>query len=245
MVHFTQSGSCSLFYSAVQVHAICMRVTPFGSPGIVGCLLLPPAFRSLPRPSSPSGSQASTINLYSLDHIIFSSCAGFLPLLQARPARYGTPRSPRRIFQPSSGYLRSSSQDSLHILPFLPSLITFKELRTNPLLSFLVHLEIRGFEPLTLGLQSRCSSQLSYIPGFYRQTPSLHKKYKKGEEKKQSQARSVHHSVFLSLRKEVIQPHLPVRLPCYDFTPLAGLAFGSGPPCGLACRLRAHPTRMV
>ena len=113
-----------------------MRVTPFGSPGIVGCLLLPPAFRSLPRPSSPSGSQASTINLYSLDHIIFSSCAGFLPLLQARPARYGTPRSPRRIFQPSSGYLCSSSQDSLRILPFLPSLITFKELRTNPLLSF-------------------------------------------------------------------------------------------------------------
>ena len=28
-----------------------------------------------------------------------------------------------------------------------------------------------------------------------------------------------------SLRKEVIQPHLPVRLPCYDFTPVAGFAF--------------------
>ena len=27
--------------------------------------------------------------------------------------------------------------------------------------------------------------------------------------------------VFLH-RKEVIQPHLPVRLPCYDFTPLTG-----------------------
>ena len=24
---------------------------------------------------------------------------------------------------------------------------------------------------------------------------------------------------FLFLRKEVIQPHLPIRLPCYDFTP--------------------------
>ena len=24
------------------------------------------------------------------------------------------------------------------------------------------------------------------------------------------------------LRKEVIQPHLPVRLPCYDFVPIAG-----------------------
>ena len=29
------------------------------------------------------------------------------------------------------------------------------------------------------------------------------------------------------LRKEVIQPHLPVRLPCYDFTPVTGPAFGS------------------
>ncbi len=25
--------------------------------------------------------------------------------------------------------------------------------------------------------------------------------------------------IYLSLRKEVIQPHFPVRLPCYDFTP--------------------------
>ena len=30
-----------------------------------------------------------------------------------------------------------------------------------------------------------------------------------------------------SLRKEVIQPHLPIRLPCYDFTPVIGPAFGS------------------
>ena len=28
-------------------------------------------------------------------------------------------------------------------------------------------------------------------------------------------------------RKEVIQPHLPIRLPCYDFTPVIGLTFGS------------------
>ena len=27
------------------------------------------------------------------------------------------------------------------------------------------------------------------------------------------------------LRKEVIQPHLPVRLPCYDFTPIANPTF--------------------
>ena len=28
-------------------------------------------------------------------------------------------------------------------------------------------------------------------------------------------------------RKEVIQPHLPVRLPCYEFTLIMGPAFGS------------------
>ena len=28
------------------------------------------------------------------------------------------------------------------------------------------------------------------------------------------------------LRKEVIQPHLPIRLPCYDFTPVTGFTFG-------------------
>ena len=32
---------------------------------------------------------------------------------------------------------------------------------------------------------------------------------------------------LLFLRKEVIQPHLPIRLPCYDFTPVIGPAFGS------------------
>ena len=30
-------------------------------------------------------------------------------------------------------------------------------------------------------------------------------------------------------RKEVIQPHLPIRLPCYDFTPVTCPAFGSSP----------------
>ena len=31
--------------------------------------------------------------------------------------------------------------------------------------------------------------------------------------------------LVLHLRKEVIQPHLPIRLPCYDFTPVTGLTF--------------------
>ena len=45
---------------------------------------------------------------------------------------------------------------------------------------------------------------------------------------------------IIFLRKEVIQPHLPIRLPCYDFTPITSFTFGgvllavrlptSGPP---------------
>ena len=46
----------------------------------------------------------------------------------------------------------------------------------------------------------------------------------------------------LLLRKEVIQPHLPVRLPCYDFVPIAGPTFDGSVPYGLGHRLRVLPT---
>ena len=35
------------------------------------------------------------------------------------------------------------------------------------------------------------------------------------------------------LRKEVIQPHLPIRLPCYDLAPVTDLTLDACPPCGL------------
>ena len=51
----------------------------------------------------------------------------------------------------------------------------------------------------------------------------------------------VHQLAFLSLRKEVIQPHLPVRLPCYDFTPLTKRAFDTVPlAVGLAASGALH-----
>ena len=36
------------------------------------------------------------------------------------------------------------------------------------------------------------------------------------------------------LRKEVIQPQVPLRLPCYDFTPVADPTVVACLPCGLA-----------
>ena len=63
-----------------------------------------------------------------------------------------------------------------------------------------------GFEPPTPALSRRCSNQLSYRPfGMHVDAQPT--------------------SVSAQLRtqssgKEVIQPHLPIRLPCYDFTPV-------------------------
>src|ERR1039458_830224 len=45
-----------------------------------------------------------------------------------------------------------------------------------------------------------------------------------------------------SLRKEVIQPQVLLRLPCYDFTPIMDHTLGRCPPCGSACRLLVQST---
>ena len=50
---------------------------------------------------------------------------------------------------------------------------------------------------------------------------------------------------ILFLRKEVIQPHLPIRLPCYDFTPVIDFALGGSLPYGLGHRRWAPSTPMV
>jgi hypothetical protein len=44
---------------------------------------------------------------------------------------------------------------------------------------------------------------------------------------------------ILLLRKEVIQPHLPIQLPCYDLAPINGLTLGVLP---LAVRVTTSGT---
>ena len=47
------------------------------------------------------------------------------------------------------------------------------------------------------------------------------------------------------LRKEVIQPLVPQRLPCYDFIPITAHTFGGSPPRGLVRRLRVQTAFMM
>ncbi len=46
-------------------------------------------------------------------------------------------------------------------------------------------------------------------------------------------------------RKEVIQPQLPLRLPCYDFVPITSPTLDSCPSCELAHRLQVLPAFMT
>ena len=47
------------------------------------------------------------------------------------------------------------------------------------------------------------------------------------------------------LRKEVVQPLVPQRLPCYDFIPVTGPTLDVCLPCGLARRLGVKPAPMM
>ena len=174
------------------------RVSPFGHLWINACLRLPTAFRSLPRPSSAISARASSLCSYSLD------------LFWLPHAPSGSPSGPR--FHPCSlsCLLRSRFQSS--------SLSGFPSPRSR----------------------SQCASRLfsvQFSRNDLRPTPENDIVRKEEEPSVPSILvpftrfpwRStwdcdelLHH--FLP-RKEVIQPHLPIRLPCYDFTPVIGLTF--------------------
>ena len=49
------------------------------------------------------------------------------------------------------------------------------------------------------------------------------------EEEEDRRRQDLQKETVCLFRKEVIQPHLPVRLPCYDFTPLTRHTFGTAP----------------
>ena len=61
MFHFTPYRLTGLCIHPVMTAHDRGRVAPFGDPRIIACLRLPAAYRSLPRPSSPPGAEASTM----------------------------------------------------------------------------------------------------------------------------------------------------------------------------------------
>ena len=62
------------------------------------------------------------------------------------------------------------------------------------------------------------------------ETVSLRRRVREtNPEKKRNRFVLIEENLNVLPRKEVIQPHLPVRLPCYDFTPLTLHTFDASP----------------
>ena len=267
MVQFPRYRFCPLCIHE-QMNAIQdVRVTPFGHPRIQGCLLLPVAFRSLPRPSSPDSSKASPANSSSLDHITPTSSVRRsikqLGISTSRNARSARPERTSSTFSvpfsvvpvtPVTSPKLSKTRPRPRGAQTAPPARGFVEAHGGgPPRPLSYVLEAWGFEPQTYGLQSHRSSHLSYTP--VRSSPrgtsgqQRHAKTARREKREpslrtgcpsntrsprqlraRSRAGKVVQTPLRALRvslKEVIQPHLPVRLPCYDFTPLTGHTFGA------------------
>ena len=119
--------------------------------------------------------------------------------------------------------------------------------------SLLSHLvEMMGFEPMTLCLQGRCSPNWATPPFWFCAIQFFFSLtvLQNWTTKSVSLIRLARFSLFGSIRflcflkrfqvtifssayflhrKEVIQPHLPIRLPCYDLTPIIGPTLDSCP----------------
>ena len=92
---------------------------------------------------------------------------------------------------------------------------------------------LTGLEPSTSRLSGVRSNQLSYRPVknvvarcFKHSALHTLSDIKESNLSKLNNREERKLTGFLFLRKEVIQPHLPIRLPCYDFTPIICPTFG-------------------
>ena len=135
-------------------------VTPFGYPRITGYVLLPAAFRSLSRPSSPCGSigihQYARIRLTIL-------CFTLLP------AAFRSASKERHSFFDLIAYLRLSQ---VRLLPF--PRVSMNHFHQHPIKSVAVKsVGQNRVELLTPSLSEKCSNRLSYWP----------KKIRKGQSK--------------------------------------------------------------
>ena len=137
-------------------------VVPFGNPWIKGYLLLPMAYRSLSRPSSPPRAKASTRRPNFLSPLL-------IPIKRNKVAHTISCN-----FEIITQFLKTKSS----LLTVLCVNMSKISVRTPRLRRFRYRVEVRidcayaasilshyvennGFEPLTPCLQSRCSSQLS------------------------------------------------------------------------------------
>ena len=200
MVHFTQCHSAGLFYSAVAVT---------GS--------LRPGY-----PIRKSAGHRICAPYRSLSQLITS----FFVFQLLRHPPWTLINLAVSSFPPFMAFVRILLHQQFYLLysSFFPFPFPVKESLHVSMKKHFVLVGRDRVELSTPALSERCSNQLSYHPNQtaqYERKDFLHACAAHGTLR-------VLFSGFLFPKKEVIQPHLPVRLPCYDFTPLTSHTLESG-----------------
>ncbi len=185
---------------------------------------LPLAYRSLPRPSSPPCAQASPTCLLSLDYNCPQASTS-LPL----PGACCTPRAPH-----TRSFTRKQLLTSIH--RWTKCRRSIRILKSAIYHSFRCQIASTHNRPE----QGPRRRRLSIKTEHWDRNVSRRATYGRFSATSGYPGQPTHRSV-----KEVIQPQVPLRLPCYDFAPVTALAFGRLIPCGFRHGLRALTASMA
>ena len=171
MFQFPRSASAPPMCSAAGDGTPSRRVSPFGNPRINACVRLPEAFRSLPRPSSAQGTEASTIRPCSLVRPPGVPSGGVWRL--PAPDLAAAPR-PRLLAARADAFpllasaLPAKPQPPAAASPGIAPASLSRALVARSLSLCACQgadlVETGGIEPPTSCLQSRRSIRLSYVP---------------------------------------------------------------------------------
>ena len=239
--------------SCAVAAGLLQQVSPFRDPRITGYLLLPAAYRSLSRLSSALSAKASTLRSFCLTascplayghavgHVLFILNEFMFACLSACAflCGYGSLNAPAGAADLIRIHL--GCLDILISLECFVLYAVFKvrsgdgEIRTlDPLLARQVLSQL-SYTPINSGVHLLSHTVASIVPSaacvltvvFGMGTSVSHRRIGTGKLPQISKTRQYGQPLLFSIRKEVIQPHLPIRLPCYDFTPVIRPAFGS------------------
>ena len=231
-------------------------------------LRLPVDFRSLLRPSSPDGAKASVVCPYTLDRrktdrlsgsrcIRCNSSTQKLCSFQGTTAAHGpalrVPRPRGKRLQNRLGRRLRRAAGLVGVTGIGPVTSSLSGTRSNQL-SYTPSLVASHQWIVTSG---DCRAPRGNLDGFrsrrdatdqtvcwLRFARTLSGPARDGSRRPGSPG-IASRDVSVLLRKEVIQPQVPLRLPCYDFIPITTHTLDTCPPCGLARRLWVQTAFMM
>ena len=219
---------------------------------------LPEAFRRLPRPSSAPSAKASTLCPYKLDHKDFKDARVHCAVLKQRP---GPPCSARRLPPPGAG-TPPKERPTPEQKRFNPARTIRRPPPPTTSQQTGTSRELATPKQQPTGCSLRTQQRARPTPHQQPPVPSPRSEDRRRTRAPPADKPAVvdvppssttphtlgtgmgldQHDPPMTgeptsqmlLRKEVIQPHLPVRLPCYDLVPIASPTFDGSPHKGWA-----------